>query len=190
MAFSMDAYWNEMTNTLRQTDAGVLNANGNRYYIQAQGEGLLSRGGELSAELRPVDGFELKVGTAYVDASNRSGTHIQGALPQKTPRWSFVGSTRYDVQQGFFKGLGASVGLQWQAERNGGDRTVVNSDPLLLPAYARLDAGLFYAPGGDLDLALNIDNLADALIFVGGTTGASIEAAPPRSVSLRLGYKL
>ena len=79
-----------------------------------------------------------------------------------------------------------------QAERLGGNgaRTPTAPDPLVLPAFTRVDAGLIYRVGPHVDLALNVENLLDAVIFVAGSVGSSLEIAAPRTLMLRLGYRL
>jgi outer membrane receptor protein involved in Fe transport len=155
---------------------------------------------EVSGELRPSGAWRLTGGVSYLDAtytgegpaSAAATLPIPGSRAEKSPAWSWNLWTRYDVPPSRrLTGLGAALGLVWQAERLGGNgaRTPTAPDPLLLPAFTRVDAGLFYRVGRNVDLALNAENLLDEVIFVSGTVGSSLEIAPPRSVTVRLGYR-
>jgi outer membrane receptor protein involved in Fe transport len=59
----------------------------------------------------------------------------------------------------------------------------------MLPSFWRVDAGLFYRVNEHLDVALNVENLLDERIFVDGTTGANLQVAAPRTLTLRMGYR-
>ena len=73
--------------------------------------------------------------------------------------------------------------MLWQDVRLGsnGPRTPSAPDPLLLPAFTRVDLGIQYRAGRHVDLSLNVENLLDELIFVSGTVGSSLELASPRA---------
>jgi outer membrane receptor protein involved in Fe transport len=102
-------------------------------------------------------------------------------------RWS-----RYERTEGRLAGLGGGLGLIWQGDRFGGNgaRTASAPDPLVLPAFMRVDAALTYRLSDRIDLGLNIDNLTDEAIFVSGTVGSSLEIAAPRTLMFRVGYRV
>jgi outer membrane receptor protein involved in Fe transport len=195
---SASVFRTRIENGLVQSGPNDLNPNGNRYFVEAGTRE--SQGVELSGEVRPLSAWRLTGGVSYLDAiytgegpaSAAATLPIPGTRAEKSPVWSWNLWTRYDVPAGGrFDGLGASLGIVWQAERLGGNGAATPSapDPLLMPAFTRLDAGLFYRLGQHLDLALNAENLLDEVIFVAGTVGSSLEIAPPRSLTVRLGYR-
>jgi outer membrane receptor protein involved in Fe transport len=195
---SASVFTTRIQNGLVQSGPNDLNPNGNRYYVAAGTRE--SQGVELSGELRPLSSWRLTGAVSYLDAiytgegpaSAAATLPIPGTRAEKSPVWSWNLWTRYDVPEGrVLGGLGAALGLVWQAERLGGNGAATPSapDPLLMPAFTRVDAGLFYRLGRQVDLALNAENLLDEVIFVAGTVGSSLEIAPPRSLTVRLGYR-
>jgi iron complex outermembrane receptor protein len=173
--------------TVRDTSLGTVNVNGQPYYIQQGGQS--ARGVELEGEYRAFDGLRLQGTFAYMDASYESGAFSDPVA--KTPEFSWSLFARYDLTRGPLDNFGASLGVVWQDERMGGNaaRTAAAPDPLLLPSFYRVDAGLFYRINQHTDLALNVQNLLDEKIFVDGTTGANPQIAAPRTLSLRLSYQ-
>lgn len=178
----------ERDNTLVQSAAGVLNPNGNRYYTEEAGQS--ARGIEFETEYRPLSNWRFNATFAYIDASYENGTAFAEPVA-KTPEYSWSLYTRYDIQDGALKNLGASLGVVWQDERMGGSgaRSATSPDPLMLPDFYRVDLGLFYRLGKHWDFALNVQNLLDETIFVDGTTGANLQVAAPRTLTLRSSYK-
>ncbi|MSS73333.1 MAG: hypothetical protein EXS64_17860 [Candidatus Latescibacteria bacterium] len=191
-SLTLSVFRAERTNALIQSAATDLNVRGNRYYTQADGQGILSRGVEVGATLAPKPNWNLAATGAYINAENRSLSDVvsNGSPADKTPTWSFSLQNRYDVTEGRLKGLGLSLGLVRQTERLSAIRTSVAPDPLVLPAFTRVDAGLFYRVNASVDFGMNVENLLNEQIFVGGSTGASIEIAAPRRATLRVGYRI
>jgi outer membrane receptor protein involved in Fe transport len=183
----------ERFNVMTQSAANDLNPNGLRYYTQKDGEGVISRGLELSGEARPLRNWRVNAGAAYLSAEYQSDIDkvSNGAPADKSPEWSGNLFTRYDVANGPARGLGASLGAVYQGERLSAIRTTLAPDPLVLPYFVRLDAGLYYRVNGSIDFALNVENLNDdRRIALDGATGTSIELGAPRRVSFRTGYRL
>lgn len=181
-------FWTERDNVIvRDLSRGDVNVNGNPYYIQEGGQ--RAGGVELSAEVRPAEGWRLNATFAWIDASYETGPFPEPVA--KTPEFSWSLYTRYDFQRGPLEGLGTSLGLVWQDERMAGNsaRSASSPDPLMLPAFWRVDAGLFYRVNEHWDVALHVQNLLDETIFVDGTTGANLQVAAPRTVTLRVGYR-
>jgi iron complex outermembrane receptor protein len=172
---------------VQDTSLGPVNGNGQPYYIQQGGQS--ARGVELSSEIRLLDNWRVLGTFAYIDASYENGAFAKPVA--KTPEFSGSLFTRYDITSGPLKNLGASLGVVWQDERLGGNgtRTAASPDPLLLPSFYRVDAGLFYRISKLMDVALNVQNLLDEKIFVDGTTGANLQIAAPRTIALRVGYR-
>jgi iron complex outermembrane receptor protein len=197
VSWAMAAFHNAVENGLVQSGSGDLNPNGNRYYVAAgtrRGRGL-----ELTGALRPLTDVSVEGSLSYLDAiytgagpsSAGASLPIPGSRAEKSPEWSASLLSRYTRTEGRLRGLGATLGVAWQAERLGsnGARTVSAPDPLVLPAFSRVDAALFYRVGERTSIGLNVENLLDELIFVNGSVGSSIEVAAPRTLSLRVGYR-
>lgn len=112
---------------------------------------------------------------------------IPNSWAEKTPRFAYNFYARYDRREGYLKVFGAGFGLNYQGKRLGsnGARTFALPDPLILPAFTRVDAALFYRLNRYVNFAFNVDNLLDETIFVNATTGSNIEIAAPRTFSVR-----
>jgi iron complex outermembrane receptor protein len=190
---SLAAFHVERYNVMAQSAANDLNRNLVRYYTQRDGEGVLSRGLELGIEAQPVRNWKLSAGGAYIRARNQSGSDpvADGAPADKTPEWAGNLFTRYDIGKGALRGLGAGIGAILQGERVSAIRTKAAPDPLMLPWFGRLDAGLYYRVNNNVDFALNVENLNDDReIALEGTTGTGIELSAPRRVSFRTSYRM
>ena len=89
------------------------------------------------------------------------------------------------------KGFGAGFGLIYQCKRIGsnGARTFGSPDPLVLPAFTRVDAALYYRLNKFVNFAMNAENLFDEVIFVNASVGSNIEIATPRAFSFRTSFK-
>ena len=139
----------------------------------------------------PIRSLRLVGGGAYIDVENRSSTDsiANGSQGDKTPEWSFNGFTRYDIAEGAFKGLGASLGMIYQGDRLSALKTTAATDPLVMPWFTRVDAGLYFRVNNSLDFALNVENLAnDERIVYGGDHRIDHRTglAPPRHVPHQL----
>lgn len=197
-SLTLSVFHNEISNGLVQSGPADLNANGNRYFLEAGTR--RSRGVELSADVQPLRDLHLTGSVSYLDAiytgegpeSAASTLAIPGSRAEKSPEWSWSAWSRYSRGEGRLAGLGAGLGVVWQAERFGGNgaRTPSAPDPLLLPSFMRLDVALSYRLSDRVDLGLNIENLTDEVVFVSGTVGSGLEVAAPRTLMFRVGYRL
>lgn len=187
-SLTASVFQTELTNVLVQSDATQLNRNGNRYYTQTGG-GRRSRGAELSAELRVLENWSVTASASLLDSIYRGEGRILGSATEKSPRHAFSVYQRYHFTRGALRGLGASLGVVWQDERLSAARTSAAPDPLMLPSFTRLDAGLSYRFGNRWDVSLHCNNLLNRLYFTTGATGAALEVATPRAVSFRTSYR-
>jgi len=187
-AFTVSVFRTELDNVLTQSGPAELNAKGNRYYTQTGG-GRLTKGVEVAAEARPLPGWRINATASYLDSVYRGEGRIPGSLTERTPPWAFSVYNHYTFANQILKNLSVSLGVIWQDERGSAARTDAAPDPLVLPSYWRVDAGLFYRIGKRWDAALNIENALDQTYFVNGTTGAALELGAPRNISVRLGYR-
>ncbi len=193
---ALAAFQNQIDNAVVQSDLGVLNSNGQRYYIPAGTR--RARGFEMTGEYQVRQDIRVSGGASYTAAIYKGfpsgaalgSSPIPNSWAEKTPRWSYSFYTRYDRSEGYLKGFGAGLGLSWQGKRVGsnGARTFAAPDPLILPAFTRVDTALFYRLNKHMKVALNVDNVFDELIFVNATVGLAIEVAAPRTFTLRTSF--
>lgn len=194
---TLSFFKNEVSNALVQTGLTEVNRNGNRFYVEAGTR--RSRGVELSGDYQVRANWFVSGALSFTDAiytgegpvSAASTLALPSSRAEKTPRWAWNATTRYERSEGKLAGLAGSLSLLWQDERLGsnGARTFSAPDPLQLPAYARVDAALSYRLNEHWDWALNLDNLTDRKIFVNATVGSAMEIAPPRALTMRVGYR-
>ncbi len=194
---TLSFFKNEVSNALVQTGLTDVNINGSRYYIEAGTR--RSRGVELSSDFQVRANWIVTGVASYTDAtytgkgpaSATSTLAIPNSRAEKTPRWSWNATTRYERSEGKLAGLAGSLSLLWQDDRLGsnGARTPTAPDPLQLPSFTRVDATVSYRFSQHWDWALNFDNLLDQKIFVNASVGSAIEIAGPRMATMRLGYR-
>ncbi len=192
-SFNLAVFHIERFNVMTQSPTSDLNSHGIRYYTQKDGEGVISRGVELSGEMQPLRNWRVSAGGAYLLAEYQSDLDkvSDGAPADKSPEWSGNLFTRYDLANGPVRGLGASLGATYQGERLSAIRTTTAPDPLVLPYFIRVDAGVYYRANNNIDFAFNIENLNDdRRIALDGTTGTNIEMGAPRRISFRTGYRM
>lgn len=192
-AFSGALFWTESRNNLIQSGAAELTPNGSRYYMQLDGEGRRGAGVEVSGEITPLKDWRLSGGGAYIDVINRNSTDktADGSVGDKVPEWSWNAFTRYDLASGPAKGLGASLGFIYQGDRLAALKSGPAPTPLVMPWFTRLDLGVYYRVNANLDMAVNVENLAnDERIVYGGSNGAAIELGSPRRVTVRTSYRM
>jgi iron complex outermembrane receptor protein len=191
LAFSL--YQVQLDNALVISDIGVLNPNNNRFYIPAGTR--RARGMEFSGNFQVRHDLSVRTGIAYTaaiyrgfpDGAATASAPIPNSWAEKTPRWAYSVYTRYDKREGTLRGFGAGLGVIWQGKRLGsnGARTFSAPDPLVLPAFTRVDTGLFYRAGRHVEFALNVENLFDQRILVNAAVASAIEIAAPRTATFR-----
>lgn len=194
-------FQNQIDNALVLTDINVRNPNNLQFYVPAGTR--RARGAEFTTDFQVRQDLRVSGGASYTEAlylgfpggltaNGRppASSPIPNSWAEKTPRWTWNAYTRYDRREGYLKGFGAGFGLSWQGARLGsnGARTFAAPDPLVLPSFTKVDAGLFYRLNKHVEFAANVDNLFNELIFVNATVGSSIEIAAPRTVTLRTSF--
>ncbi len=194
---TLSFFKNEISNALVQTGITEVNPNGNRFYVEAGTR--QSRGVELTGDFQLRANWFMTGAVSYTDArytgqgpaSAASTLAIPNSRAEKTPRWAWNATTRYERFEGKLAGLAGSLSLLWQDERLGsnGARTFSAPDPLMLPAFTRVDAAISYRLNEHWDWALNFENLMDKKIFVNASVGSAIEIAAPRTATMRIGYR-
>ncbi|MDB2649513.1 TonB-dependent siderophore receptor [Porticoccaceae bacterium] len=132
-----------------------------------------------------VDGFELELKgqvnenlNVAFSYSNVDGETAKGGLPREIPESTYSIWTTYDINPNF----GWALGVMHQ-----GESAVKDDNPnLLLPAYTRVDAAVYYSIADDLKLQLNIENLSDEVYFPHSHSTHQVAVGEARSTRLSL----
>jgi len=132
-----------------------------------------------------VEGFELELKGQVNDNlnvafsySNVNGETAKGGQPREIPESTYSIWTTYDVSPNF----GWALGVMHQ-----GESAVKDDNPdLLLPAYTRVDAAVYYTIVDDLKLQLNIENLSDEVYFPHSHSTHQVAVGEARSARLSL----
>ena len=132
-----------------------------------------------------VEGFEfelkgrvndnLNVALSY---SNLDGKTSSGGQPKEIPETTYSIWTTYDINPNF----GWAIGVLHQGESAVKD----NNSDLLLPAYTRVDAAVYYAISDDLKLQLNVENLSDEVYFPHSHSTHQVAVGEARSARFSL----
>ena len=96
------------------------------------------------------------------------------------PRHSFSLWNRYD----FTKSIGGGLGV---IARSKSYATISNA--VKLPAYARVDAALFYKLPYGVEAQINVENLLGAHYFPTANADNNIAPGAPRTVKATMGYR-
>ena len=126
-------------------------------------------------ELKGQVNENLNVAFSY---SNIDGETAKGGLPREIPESTYSIWTTYDINPNF----GWALGVMHQ-----GESAVKDDNPnLLLPAYTRVDAAVYYSIADDLKLQLNIENLSDEVYFPHSHSTHQVAVGEARSTRLSL----
>jgi iron complex outermembrane receptor protein len=155
---------------------------------------LVTRGAERSRGVDvDVTGFiktnwQVTASYSYIDAIivEDNNKALIGARKQNTPVNSANLWTRYNFHShSILKDLGIGIGLQYS-----GDKIPWLVRDFTLPAYTLLDAALYYAPAkSSIQLALNVNNLADKTYWIGAQNYLRLFPGAPRNLLLSATYK-
>ncbi|GAA0564567.1 iron complex outermembrane receptor protein [Chitinophaga japonensis] len=150
---------------------------------------LVTRGAERSRGLDlDITGFvqrnwQVTASYSYIDARimNDNNKALIGARKQNTPIHSANLWTRYNFSSvPLLKDLGLGLGVQYS-----GDKVPWFIRDFMVPAYTLLDAALYYTPGkSNVQLALNVNNLANKTYWIGAQNYQRLFPGAPRNVML------
>jgi catecholate siderophore receptor len=142
-----------------------------------------SRGLELGLERSLSDKWQISAGYAWQEAEITETTSAApaGRKVPLVPGHSFSLWNRYD----FSKSIGAGLGI---IARSKSYASISNS--VRLPAYARVDAALFYKLANGIEVQVNAENLFDADYFPTAHSDNNIAPGAPRSIkaTARFGF--
>lgn len=146
-------------------------------------DGQRTQGLELAVNGKLAEGWSVMGGYAYQDAKitrTLSSTALAGATLAQVPTHSASLWNRYDVnsQWGFAAGI-----VYRGAIYPSTDNTVE------LPGFTRVDAALYYAWDKNIQVQLNVENLADKKYYASANSNNNITPGSPRAVKLGINFK-
>lgn len=178
------AYFHIERENVLNTVAGVTTAFGK----------IRSKGVEFDARLKPLQNLQIITGYAYADAvitEDRNPINV-GSRALNAPKHNFNVWARYDASGGALKGLGFGLGVVSQSDRVGSTPLAVvpaGFQPLLiLPAFTRVDASLYYA-AKRYELTFKITNLLDELYYESAFAVTNIFVGAPREGTLSVRFR-
>jgi outer membrane receptor for ferric coprogen and ferric-rhodotorulic acid len=116
-----------------------------------------SEGFELEINGEPVPGWNLSFGGTLLDSEFiEEDDPNRGNTPRGVADWQVSFFTSYQLQGGFAKGLGFSMGM-FAID----DRPVVESQQGRIDGYQRVDFGVFYDSARDVRFAVQLRNAFD-----------------------------
>lgn len=158
--------WNTTLSVYQITKNNVLTQDPEHINFSIQLGQTQTKGAELDITGRIVDGLDVTINYAYTDSKvtkdtdpARVGVRVAGATKHIQNTW-----ISYRIQNGILKGLGASVGYQFQGDRS--SWYVFDGTEKSLPDYFRLDGSVHYTHN-NLRLALNVNNILDDYLYSG-----------------------
>jgi iron complex outermembrane receptor protein len=136
-----------------------------------------SRGLDLDAMLKPIPELSFTGSYAYIDAEITKDTDFPtGDRLINVPEHSTTAWVTYTLQDTVLRGLGLGLGVRWYSSQAGDMPNTFD-----LPAYAVMDAGLFY-DRGPLSAQINVDNLLDEEYAVGSYSDLYVLPGDPLTV--------
>jgi catecholate siderophore receptor len=146
-------------------------------------DGQRSKGLELAVNGKLAANWSIMGGYAYQDAKitrTLNATAKAGAILAQVPTHSASLWNRYDVnsQWGFAAGV-----VYRSAIYPSTDNTVK------LPGFTRIDAALFYAWDKNIQVQLNVENLADKNYYASAHNNNNITPGSPRALKLGVSFK-
>ncbi|RTL35413.1 MAG: TonB-dependent siderophore receptor [Burkholderiales bacterium] len=141
-------------------------------------DGARTYGVELGIVGKVTRDWNINGGYAYQDAklsATASATALNGATVQNVPKSTFALWNRYDFSSAFGAGLGVI---------RRGDSFTSTSNTVVLPAYTRVDAALFYAINPNYKVQLNVENLTDKKYYAYANGDNNITPGSPRAFKL------
>jgi iron complex outermembrane receptor protein len=147
-----------------------------------------SRGFELDMAGFILPHWQVNASYSYIDAKVKmdSKETLIGARKENTPYHSANLWTRYNcTKSAALKNIGIGLGLQYS-----GDKVPWFTRDFTVPAYTLLDLAFYYNPGkSNMQLALNINNVANKTYWIGAQNYLRLFPGAPRNLLLTATYK-
>jgi catecholate siderophore receptor len=143
-------------------------------------DGQRTKGVEIGISGKVIKAWSLNGGYAYQDAkllATASATALNGAIVNGVPKNTFSLWNRYD----FSPALGAGLGVIYR-----GEQFASTSNAVVLPGYTRVDAALFYAINPNLQVQVNVENLANRRYYAYANGDNNITPGSPRAARVTL----
>jgi iron complex outermembrane receptor protein len=162
--------WNTTVSAYRITKNNVLTSDPEHINFSIQLGQTQTQGVELDVTGRIIEGLDVTINYAYTDSKvtedtdpTRVGVAVAGTTRHIQNTW-----VSYAIQSGFFKGLGLSLGYQYQGDRS--SWYVFDGTQKSLPDYFRMDGSVHYTKD-NIRLALNVNNITDDYLYSGAPYG-------------------
>ncbi len=138
-------------------------------------------GFELSLAGDVLSNLHVNLGYTYLDGEVTSDTSsaVAGTRLEQLPEHQIGAWARYDIS----RRLGVGAGIVHQSEQ-----FASLSNQVVLPAYTRVDAAVFFDVTEQLALQLNVENLFDTAYYASAHGDNNIQPGEP--ISATLGAKL
>jgi iron complex outermembrane recepter protein len=147
-----------------------------------------SRGFEIDLAGYVLPNWQINASFSYIDATivEDNDPALKGARTQNTPVNSANLWTRYNFAKGSaLKNMGIGLGMQYN-----GSRIPWFTRAFDVPAYTIFDMALYYTPGNsNMQLALNVNNIADETYWLGAQNYTRLFPGAPRNFMLTATYR-
>ncbi|MBN7811832.1 TonB-dependent siderophore receptor [Algoriphagus sp. H41] len=147
-----------------------------------------SRGFEVDMTGFALPNWQVSMSYSYIDAVivSDANPELEGTRKENSPKHSGNFWTRYNFEEKTkLSGLGFGLGLQAQSSR-----IPWFTRDFEVPAFAILDAAVYYAPiGSSVQLALNVNNVTDKTYWLGAQNYTRLFPGAPRNFILTATYK-
>ncbi|HVC02234.1 MAG TPA: TonB-dependent receptor [Steroidobacteraceae bacterium] len=149
-----------------------------------------SKGVEAELQWQPRPNWQIQTGYAYDHAyiaQSLSNPYTVGKDLVNAPRDSGNFWTRYNVPHGTLAGLGFGLGVIYVGTQWAGDPTTALY--YRMPAWTRVDGGIYYKFNRHYDLALNIHNLFDRRYISSSESATTLNVGEQRLLTFSFGAK-
>ncbi|TZF86172.1 TonB-dependent receptor (plasmid) [Pedobacter sp. BS3] len=151
-----------------------------------------AKGIEFDLHGEIATGLSLIFNYAYTDSkiTENGGDAYIGASIDSYAKHNTNGWLSYRVTQSEFKGLGISLGYQYQIDRVAGNWGGINPLNVSLPDYFRLDGAISWQ-NDNMNIGLNVNNILNKYLYMGAPYEDYYywQTEPGTNFRLSIGYK-
>ncbi len=152
-------------------------------------DGQRTEGLELGVNGNVTPAWSVAGGYAYTDAkfiANTSATLRAGGAVGQVPKHTFALWNRYDFTPSWGAGLGVIHRTKSFAANEQIATAAAPTPNVVLPAYTRVDAAVFFKLSKTMNLQLNVENLFDKKYFINANSNTNITPGSPRAFRVAL----